>query len=66
MKINRLKLVLVEKSKTGKWLAKQLGKSESTVSRWCINEIQPSIDTFVEIAEILNIDIKELINSTKN
>lgn len=66
MKINRLKIVLAEKSKTGKWLAEQLGKSESTVSRWCTNEIQPSMDTFVEIAQLLNIDIKELINSTKN
>lgn len=66
MKINRLKVVLAEKSKTGKWLAKQLGRSESTVSRWCTNEIQPPIDTFVEIAQLLNIDIKELINSTKN
>ena len=66
MNINRLKIVLAEKSKTGKWLANQLGKSESTVSRWCTNEVQPSIDTFVEIAKLLNIDIKELINSTKN
>lgn len=65
MNINRLKIVLAEKSKTGKWLANQLGKSESTVSRWCTNEVQPSIDTFVEIAKLLNIDIKELINSTK-
>ncbi|MDV3551853.1 transcriptional regulator [Elizabethkingia anophelis] len=66
MKINRLKIVLVEKSKTSKWLAKQLGKSESTISRWCTNEIQPSMDTFVQIAKLLNIDIKDLINSTKN
>lgn len=66
MKINRLKIVLVENSKTSKWLAKQLGKNESTISRWCTNEIQPSMDTFVEIARLLNIDIKELINSTKN
>lgn len=66
MKINRLKVVLAEKSKTGKWLADQLGRSESTVSRWCTNEVQPTIDTFVEIARLLNIDIRELINSTKN
>lgn len=66
MEINRLKIVLVEKSKTSKWLARQLGKSESTVSRWCTNMIQPSMDTFVEIAQLLNIDVKELINSTKN
>ncbi|MFC0425162.1 helix-turn-helix transcriptional regulator [Chryseobacterium scophthalmum] len=66
MKINRLKAVLAEKSKTNKWLANQLGRSESTISRWCTNEIQPSMDTFVEIAQLLNIDVKELINSTKN
>lgn len=66
MKINRLKVVLAEKSKTGKWLASQLGRSESTVSRWCTNEVQPTIDTFMEIARLLNIDIRELINSTKN
>ncbi|MHA6697250.1 helix-turn-helix transcriptional regulator [Chryseobacterium sp. A321] len=66
MKINRIKSVLAEKSKTNKWLAKQLSKSESTVSRWCTNEVQPSMDTFVEIAQLLNIDVKELINSTKN
>lgn len=65
MKINRLKIVLVEKSKTSKWLAKQLNKSESTISRWCTNEIQPSMDTFIEIAKLLNVDVKELINSTK-
>ena len=66
MKINRLKAVLAEESKTSKWLANQLGRSESTISRWCTNEIQPSMDTFVEIAQLLNIDVKELINSTKN
>lgn len=65
MKINRLKSVLAEKSKTNKWLSAQLGKSESTVSRWCTNEVQPSIDTFVTIAKLLDIDVKELINSTK-
>mgnify|MGYP001006306665 CR=1 FL=1 len=65
MKINRLKVVLVEKSKTNKWLAEQLGKSEVTISRWCTNEIQPSIEILAQIAELLKIDIKELLNSTK-
>lgn len=63
--INRLKAVLAEKQKTGKWLANQLNKSETTVSRWCRNEIQPSMDTLLGIAKILDIDIKELLNSTK-
>ncbi|MDM1450422.1 helix-turn-helix transcriptional regulator [Myroides odoratimimus] len=65
MKINRLKIMLAEKGKTNKWLAEQLGKSEVTVSRWCTNEVQPSIETLTEIAKLLNIDIKELLNSTK-
>ncbi len=65
MKINRLKIVIVEKERTSKWLAEQLGKSEVTISRWCTNEIQPSMETFLEIAKLLDVDIKELINSTK-
>lgn len=66
MKINRLKIVLTEQSKTSKWLAKQLGKSASTVSRWCTNEVQPSVETLAEIAKLLEIDVRELLNSTKN
>lgn len=65
MKINRLKIVLAENEKTNKWLAEQLGKSEVTVSRWVTNEVQPSLDTMAIIAELLNIDIKELLNSSK-
>ena len=63
--INRLKAVLAEKQKTGKWLADQLNKSETTVSRWCRNEIQPSMETFVVIARLLDLNVKELLNSTK-
>lgn len=63
--INRLKAVLAEKQKTSKWLAQKLDKSQTTVSRWCRNDIQPPIETMVRIAEILNIDIKELLYSTK-
>lgn len=63
--INRLKVVLVEQDKTSKWLAEQLGKNETTISRWCTNEVQPSLDTLVNIAELLEIDIKELLNSSK-
>lgn len=65
MKINRLKIVLAETNKTNKWLAEQLGKSEVTVSRWVTNEVQPSIETFLEIAKQLDVDVKELINSSK-
>ena len=63
--INRLKAVLAEKQKTGKWLDDQLNKSETTVSRWCRNEIQPSMETLLDIAKLLDIDIKDLLNSTK-
>ena len=59
--LNRLKLVLVEKKKTGKWLAEQLGKDTTTVSKWCTNTSQPSLETLVEIAQILDVDINELV-----
>lgn len=59
--LNRLKLVLVEKKKTGKWLAEQLGKDTTTVSKWCTNTSQPSLETLVEIAKILDVDINELV-----
>jgi transcriptional regulator with XRE-family HTH domain len=63
--INRLKVVLVEQQRTGKWLAESLGKTEATVSRWCTNESQPSLETLLEIAKVLNVDIKELLVSSK-
>ena len=63
--INRLKAVLAEQGKTNKWLAEKLDKNETTISRWCTNETQPSIDTFVAIANLLAIDVRELINPTK-
>lgn len=63
--INKIKIVLVEKQRTSKWLAEQLGKSENTVSRWCSNKVQPSLENLIEIAKILDIDIHKLITSTK-
>ena len=62
--INRLKIVLAEQNRTNKWLAEQMGKNITTVSRWCTNEMQPSLETLVEIADVLKIDVKELIFST--
>ena len=62
-KINRLKIVLVEQGKTGKWLAGQLGKNEATVSRWCSNASQPSLEMLMKIAAILNVDARRLINN---
>jgi transcriptional regulator with XRE-family HTH domain len=64
--INRLKIVLVEQKRTGKWLAEALGKNEATISRWCSNAAQPSIETFIQIAEVLNVDIRKLFIPTKN
>ncbi len=63
--INRLKVVLVEQEKTNKWLAEKLDKNETTVSRWCTNEVQPSLETLIQISELLQIDVKELIISNK-
>ena len=58
--INRLKVVLAEKKRTNKWLAEQLGKDPATVSKWCTNTIQPNVETLVEIAKYLNVEIQDL------
>lgn len=63
--INRIKVVLVEQNRTGKWLAETIGKNEATVSRWCSNTIQPSLEILVLIAKVLDVDVRELINNTK-
>lgn len=63
--LNRLKVVLVENKRTSKWLAKELGKNVATVSKWCTNTIQPDLPTLNKIAELLNVDVKDLINSNK-
>lgn len=59
--LNRIKVVLVERKKTGKWLAEQLGKSTCAVSKWCSNTNQPDLQTLAKIAEILGVDKKELL-----
>ena len=64
-KINHLKVVLVEKEKSGKWLAEQLGKSTCTVSKWCSNTTQPDLQTLDKIAKLLNVDVKNLLNDTE-
>lgn len=63
--LNRLKVVLVECGKTGKWLAGQLGKSNCTVSKWCSNSIQPDLVTLNKIAKILDVDVRSLLNNTE-
>ena len=65
-KYNKIKSVLAEQEKTSIWLAEQLGKDKSTVSRWCTNDMQPSIETLFQIAEILNISPQELLNEISN
>ncbi|WP_056220787.1 helix-turn-helix transcriptional regulator [Chryseobacterium sp. Leaf201] len=64
--LNRIKSVLAEKNKTSKDLASHLGKTESTISRWCTNEVQPSVETLYEISKFLKVDIRELLVSTGN
>lgn len=64
-KINRLKVVLVEKEKSGKWLADQLGKSTCTVSKWCSNTTQPDLQTLDKIAKLLDVNVKDLLNDTE-
>lgn len=63
--INRIKVVLVEKQRTSKWLAEQLGKSENTVSRWCSNKVQPTLDNLLAIANILDVEVRSLIVASK-
>ena len=63
--INRLKVVLAEQKRTNKWLAEQLGKDPASVSKGCTNASQPSLETLVEIARSLNVDVKDLLWSTK-
>ena len=60
--INRIKVVLVEKNLSSKWLAEQLGKNEATVSRWCTNDVQPPLTTLVKIAELINVSPRDLLN----
>ena len=63
--INRIKVVLAENDRTNRWLAEATGKNEATVSRWCSNKAQPSIDVFRQIAEALDVDVRELLHTTK-
>ena len=59
--LNRLKVVLAEKKRTNKWLAEQLGVDPATVSKWCTNSAQPNLENLMEIAKVLEVDVKELL-----
>ena len=64
-KYNRLKIVLAEKEKTGTWFSEQMGHSISTVSRWMTNKVQLSVEQLYEIARHLDVDVKDLLVSSK-
>ena len=59
--VNRIKMVLFEKKRTSKWLSEQLGVNPSTVSKWCTNTSQPDVACLLRIADLLEVDIKELL-----
>ena len=63
--LNRIKVVLVEKGKTGRWLADELGKTPVTSSKWCSNSIQPDLQTLDKIAKLLEVNVKDLLNDTE-
>ena len=63
--INRIKVVLAEKNKTNKWLSERIGKDSATVSKWCTNTMQPCLETLVEIANVLEVDVVELLNHSR-
>lgn len=66
MEINRLKVVLAERKRKNIWLADRIGKNQTTISQWCTNQRQPSLETLIKIASVLEVDARELINPTKN
>jgi putative transcriptional regulator len=63
--INRIRVVLAEQDRTNKWLSEKMGKNRTTVSRWCTNDMQPSIETLLEIAKVLKVDVRKLLVSTE-
>ena len=63
--LNRIKVVLAEKQCTNKWLAEQLDKGEATISKWCTNSSQPDLQTLTKVAQLLDVDISELLNKTE-
>ena len=60
-KINRIKVMLVDKGKTNRWLATQLGKDPATVSKWCTNSAQPTLETMMQIAKLLHVEMNDLV-----
>lgn len=65
-KINRIKVMLAEKGRTNKWLAEQVGKDPATVSKWCTNAAQPSLEMLLQVAKVLEVEVKDLIREQYN
>lgn len=63
--LNRIKVMLAEKKRTSKWLAEQLGKDPATVSKWCTNSSQPTMEVFLQIAELLDVDLTDLVRQNR-
>ena len=61
--INRIKVVLADKKRTNKWLAEQLGKDPATISKWCTTKAQPALETIIEIAKLLEVEVADLIRA---
>ena len=64
--LNHIKVMLAEKGKTNKWLAEKLGRDQATISKWCTNSAQPSLEALIQIAQCLKVDVKELIRFPEN
>jgi transcriptional regulator with XRE-family HTH domain len=64
VEINRIKVALAETRKKNKWLAEKIGKDESTISQWCTNARQPSLENLLKIADVLKVDIRDLLYPT--
>ena len=63
--VNRIKIVLFEKNRTSKWLSEQMGVTPSTVSKWCTNDCQPTMETYLRIANLLDVELTELVKVRK-
>ena len=61
--LNRIKVMLAEKKRSNKWLAEQLGKDPATVSKWCTNTSQPTLETLLKLAELLEVNYTELVRA---
>lgn len=61
--LNRLKVVLAEKKKTNKWLAEQLGKDKTTISKWCTNTCQPDLGSLMKISKLLEVEVVDLLRN---